>query len=84
MIAWGNYRVAEPEALPTPAMLLFEELVNHKIRSACELAHGGDKLFTHVKTHKSEAIVGKQITMGIDSFKCATPRREIEKNFDRI
>jgi D-serine deaminase-like pyridoxal phosphate-dependent protein len=72
MIAWGSYRLAEPEALPTPAMLLFEDLVDHNIRSVCELADGGENLFTHVKTHKSEAVVRKQIATGIDSFKCAT------------
>ena len=72
MIAWDNYLIAEPDALPTPAMLLFEDLVDHNIRSVCELANGGENLFTHVKTHKSEAIVRKQIAAGIDSFKCAT------------
>lgn len=72
MIHLGDYLIAEPETLPTPAMLLFEDLVDHNIRGACELAQGGENLFTHVKTHKSEAMVRKQIAMGIDSFKCST------------
>ncbi len=53
-------------------MLLFEDAVDHNIRSVCELAGGAGNLFTHVKTHKSEAITRKQIAVGIDSFKCAT------------
>ena len=72
MIGFDRYQIAEPEALPTPVMLLFEALVDHNIRSVCELANGGANLFTHVKTHKSEAIVRKQIAMGIAGFKCAT------------
>lgn len=72
MIDCDIYRVARPDLLPTPAMLLFRDLVEHNIRSVCELAGGADSLFTHVKTHKSEAVTRKQIGKGIDSFKCAT------------
>jgi D-serine deaminase-like pyridoxal phosphate-dependent protein len=72
MITWKNYRVANPDALTTPAMLQFQDMVDHNIRSACELAGGAENLFTHVKTHKSEAVTRKQTEMGIDSFKCAT------------
>ena len=72
MIEFEGYRIADPDALVTPAMLLFEDLVDHNMRAVCELAGGAHKLFTHVKTHKSAAITHKQIGMGIDSFKCAT------------
>ena len=40
-IIWEKYRVADPDALATPAMLLFQDLVEHNIRSVCELAGGG-------------------------------------------
>jgi len=53
-------------------MVVFQDLVDHNIRSVCELVGGGQNLFTHVKTHKSEAVTRRQIEMGIDSFKCAT------------
>lgn len=72
MIACDIYRVARPDLLPTPAMLLFQDLVDHNIHTVCELAGGAENLFTHVKTHKSEAVTRRQIGMGIDSFKCAT------------
>jgi D-serine deaminase-like pyridoxal phosphate-dependent protein len=77
MIAWDGYRVARPDELPTPAMILFRDIVYHNIRSVCELANGGQNLFTHVKTHKSEAVTRMQVEMGIDKFKCAT-LRELE------
>jgi D-serine deaminase-like pyridoxal phosphate-dependent protein len=67
-----GYRVARPDELPTPAMLVFRDRVQHNIRSVCEVANGGRNLFTHVKTHKSGAVTRLQLEMGIDQFKCAT------------
>jgi len=72
MIVWQEYRVADPDALETPAMLVFEELMDHNIRSVCEMVGGGENLIAHVKTHKSEAVVRKQVEAGIAGFKCAT------------
>ena len=68
MIRWENYCVANPDALETPAMLLFEEIINHNIESVCSLVDGGENLIAHVKTHKSEAIVRKQVARGIAGF----------------
>ena len=72
LINWQDYRVAEPDALETPAMLLFQDLVEHNIRSVCELVGGGENLIAHVKTHKSEAVARRQVELGIAGFKCAT------------
>lgn len=72
MIDCQGYRVASPDELPTPAMLVFREHLHHNIRGVCEVANGGQNLFTHVKTHKSDAVTRLQIEMGIDQFKCAT------------
>ncbi len=72
MIAWEDYCVAEPDALETPAMLLFRDLMDHNIRSACEMVGGGQNLIAHVKTHKAEAVACRQIELGISGFKCAT------------
>ncbi len=72
MITWQDYSVADPDAFETPAMLLFEDKMDHNIRSVCELVGGGQNLIAHVKTHKSEAVARKQVELGIDGFKCAT------------
>ena len=72
MIAIEDYRVADPDRLETPAMLLFEDLVDHNIRAVCDMVGGGENLIPHVKTHKSEAIARKQVEAGIAGFKCAT------------
>jgi len=72
MITCQGYSVADPDALETPAMLLFQDMMDHNIRSVCEMAGGGQNLIAHVKTHKSEAVARKQVEVGIDGFKCAT------------
>ncbi len=72
MITSENYSLADPDALETPAMLLFQDVMEHNIRSVCELVGGGQNLIAHVKTHKSEAVARKQVEQGIGGFKCAT------------
>ena len=72
MIACEDYRVAEPDALETPAMLLFLDAMDHNIRAACDMVDGGRNLIVHVKTHKSEAVARRQVELGIEGFKCAT------------
>jgi D-serine deaminase-like pyridoxal phosphate-dependent protein len=72
MITYQDYRVADPDGLETPAMLLFQDVMDHNIRSVCEMVGGGQNLIAHVKTHKSEAVARKQVEAGIDGFKCAT------------
>jgi len=72
MINPQQYSIADPESLETPAMVLFQDLMDHNIRSVCEMVGGGQNLIAHVKTHKSEAVVRRQLEHGIDGFKCAT------------
>jgi D-serine deaminase-like pyridoxal phosphate-dependent protein len=72
MIKCGDYCVANPDALETPAMLIFQDVMDYNIRSVCDLVGGGQNLIAHVKTHKSEAVVRKQAELGISGFKCAT------------
>ena len=77
MIEYSGYQLGEPEAIETPAMLIFEEQVDHNIRLLCELAGGAAHLMVHVKTHKCTAIARKQVEAGILAFKCAT-LKEVE------
>ena len=72
MISHDGYRLNDPDELETPAMLLFQDVMEHNIRSVCDLVGGGDNLLVHVKTHKSEAVARKEIAHGIAGFKCAT------------
>ena len=77
MIEQDPYRIADPDGLETPAMVVFEEMVDHNIAALCDMVGGAANLMVHVKTHKSEAIARKQLAVGIAGFKCAT-LRELE------
>ena len=77
MIEHEPYRIAEPDGLETPAMVVFEQQVDDNIAALCDMVGGGANLMAHVKTHKSEAIARKQLAAGIAGFKCAT-LRELE------
>ena len=72
VIKFEGYCVLDPDALETPAMVLFEQKLEHNIEAICDLVGGGGNLFAHVKTHKCGAVVRRQIAHGIKAFKCAT------------
>ncbi|MBT3341987.1 MAG: hypothetical protein HN712_16385 [Gemmatimonadetes bacterium] len=81
MLEQEPYRIADPDGLETPAMVVFEEMVDHNIAALCDLVGGAANLMVHVKTHKSEAIAKKQLAAGIAGFKCAT-LRELEMGLE--
>ncbi len=72
MISWQDYTLVDPDALETPAMLLFQDVMDNNIRKVCELVGGGQNLMAHVKTHKSWAVARRQVELGIRGFKCST------------
>ncbi len=72
MIEMAGYKVADPDSLETPAMVLYEERIDHNIRAQAEWVGGAQNLMPHVKTHKAEAVARKQVEAGVTGFKCAT------------
>ena len=81
VIEIGEYKVAEPDGIETPAMLVFADQLDHNIKTVGELAGGSEHLFVHVKTHKSIDITRKQLASGVAGFKCAT-LKELEMTLD--
>lgn len=69
---WENYKIDEPDAIETPALLIFEDALEHNIKKVLEIAQGPQNLMLHVKTHKSADILKRLMKAGITSFKCAT------------
>ena len=74
MIDIEDYKVADPDALETPAMMLFDEQLDYNIRTMCEMAGGAGNLMVHVKTHKSAAVTRRKVAAGVAGLKCATLR----------
>jgi D-serine deaminase-like pyridoxal phosphate-dependent protein len=67
-----DYRLKEPEAIETPAMLVFQPALEHNLASAIELCGSPERLVPHFKTHKSAAILRRTLAAGIACYKCAT------------
>ena len=59
--------------LPTPAMVIDADLLQHNL-GAMALARPGASLRPHVKAHKCTALAAQQRAHGHASFTCATPR----------
>lgn len=59
--------------LPTPAMVIDADLLQHNL-VAMALARPGASLRPHVKAHKCTALAAQQRAHGHASFTCATPR----------
>ena len=81
MIEVGEYKVAEPDDIETPAMLVFADQLDRNIKTVGELVGGSEHLFVHVKTHKSIDVTRKQLASGVAGFKCAT-LKELEMALD--
>ena len=66
------YRVRHADALNTPALLYYKDLIVQNTRAAIDLAGSADRLWPHIKTHKMRDMIQLQQSMGIRRFKCAT------------
>ncbi len=66
------FRLHDESAIPSPALLLFRERIEHNLRLMIEIAGGPARLRPHVKTHKLGPLVVRQIELGITKFKTST------------
>ncbi len=68
--AW--FHVEDEDQIASPALLLYRGRVEHNLALMIEIAGGAQRLRPHVKTHKLGPLVGRQIELGIQRFKCST------------
>jgi D-serine deaminase-like pyridoxal phosphate-dependent protein len=64
--------VANEGEIPSPALLIDLQRVDHNLHRMLEIAGGPERLRPHVKTHKLGPLVQRQMELGITKFKCAT------------
>jgi D-serine deaminase-like pyridoxal phosphate-dependent protein len=70
-----NIKWAQSAALgevPSPALLLGLEPIEHNLGQMLAIAGGPERLRPHVKTHKLPQLVKLQLARGIVRYKCAT------------
>lgn len=67
-----TYRLDDAAQLASPALVYYLDIIQKNLDSMIRVAGGADRLWPHVKTHKSLDLVRLQMQKGITRFKCAT------------
>ena len=66
------FHVRDESEIPSPALVLHRERIEHNLRLMIEIAGGPARLRPHVKTHKLGPLVARQIELGNTKFKAST------------
>jgi D-serine deaminase-like pyridoxal phosphate-dependent protein len=67
-----DYHFAGEEELDSPALVYHEDIIGENIQKALDMAGGPERLWPHVKTFKTPALVRMLQARGVRRFKCAT------------
>ena len=70
----GEYRLNNPHDIETPEFLVYEDMVGFNIDAVIRVCGSVDRIVPHAKTHKSAAVLERQMDAGMRSYKCATLR----------
>ena len=70
----GEYRLKNPHDIETPEFLVYEDMVGYNIDAVIRVCGSVDRIVPHAKTHKSAAVLKRQMDAGLRSFKVATLR----------
>ena len=66
------YELIDPESPPSPALLVFRDLLERNLTEMIRIAGGVERLRPHAKTHKASKIIRMAREKGIVKQKCAT------------
>jgi D-serine deaminase-like pyridoxal phosphate-dependent protein len=66
------YTLRDTSLLISPALIYYRDIILANTRRIIEMAGGAERLWPHVKSHKTEEMIRMQIDLGITRFKCAT------------
>ena len=67
-----EYRLENESGIASPALIYYPGIIRENTRLAIDMAGGAERLWPHVKTHKTAELIDMQLGMGIRRFKCAT------------
>lgn len=78
----NSFSFKESNETVTPQLIINRKLLINNIKKIIEIAGTPDRLWIHVKTHKTGEIVRLLVSFGITKFKCATiAEAEMTANF---
>jgi len=66
------YALRDTSSLVSPALIYYRDIILANTKRIIEMAGGAERLWPHVKSHKTEEMIRLQIEFGITRFKCAT------------
>lgn len=67
-----RYELKQTDPIVTPALIYYKDIIQENLDKILRLAGGPERLWPHVKSHKSIDMVRMQRSKGIEKFKCAT------------
>lgn len=67
----ARYQIKNADKLISPALIYYEEIIRDNIELMIRIAGGADRLWPHVKSHKSLDFVKMTMEYGLSRFKCA-------------
>lgn len=67
-----SYHILKEENVASPALVYYKDCIVHNIQHTIALAGSVDRVWCHVKTHKTRELVAMQLAMGLSHFVCAT------------
>ena len=66
------YHIENADEVCSPALLIYPDRIERNIQKMVAIAGSPEKLWPHVKTHKTPDIIKLQMKYGIHKFKCST------------
>jgi len=66
------YVLNDTSNMVSPALIYYRDIILANTKRTIEMAGSADRLWPHVKSHKTTEMIRMQIDMGITRFKCAT------------
>ena len=68
----NTYVLNDTSSIASPVLIYYRDIILANTERTIEMAGGVERLWPHVKSHKTTEMVCMQINMGITRFKCAT------------
>ena len=66
------YALQNTGDLISPSLVYYKDIILSNTKRVIEMAGGAERLWPHVKSHKTADMIRMQIELGITRFKCAT------------
>ncbi|MDD3231123.1 MAG: alanine racemase, partial [Oscillospiraceae bacterium] len=66
------YKISHADELVTSVLLYYKDYIIENIKKAIAIAGDPQRLWPHVKTHKTRELIYLLIEQGVTRFKCAT------------